>query len=360
MLSDIEWVIIDLILFNILAFSPLFKIKITNSLVAISKTNNYTNYCLLICGILIYSVCDRTGGDYFHYREIVDSIYSKNYWGTHLELPYVFLANHIGFSYELWRLIVWGAALYFYLKIIEEFKFYKFLSIWIFILIGLTDFSIVRSSLAITILIYGTILIKKKHNLILGFIFIIISFFLHKSIIILIPYLILLKITINKKTLIIIIFSLGLIKYLISNHTGLLLLLMDNDNNSADYLTDSENSLGLAYLIQQFLFWAPSVLLITKGLKQKLYKSSNLIGLEYNLVFYLLIIYIILGFFPINMTVFKDRIIWMMSIPICLIVTNLLNKKLTVQTFSILLIYIVYNNYKLLYMLYLKKLGLGI
>lgn len=363
-MQDIYWVIIDILLFNCLAFIPFIYFKASGNNIKFRITNSHVKYQLYVVAIVLYCMIDRTGGDYFHYREIVEGIHSDNYWGTHLEYPYILLSKYIGFSYTLWRGIIWGLALLFYLKIINLLNFPKFLSIWIFVLVGLTDFSIVRSSLSLTMFIYGSVVIRKHSSLyfrLKGISCIILSLLFHKSTIILIPYLIFIYIPINIYSIITCVVSLIGILYLINTYPIIFYMLFENSKEVQDYLTLEETKIGFAELIQKFLFWIPSGIIIYQGFKKKLISGSNLSSLEYKLVIYALLLIIIFALIPINTSAIIDRILWMLGIPISIICIDYIKRYgLKKHTLCILVMYLLYNEYKLSHLLYLKNLGLAV
>ena len=363
-MQDIYWVIIDILLFNCLALIPFIYIKASGNNIKFRITNSHVKYQLYVVAIVLYCMIDRTGGDYFHYREIVEGIHSDNYWGTHLEYPYILLSKYIGFSYTLWRGIVWGLALLFYLKIINLLNFPKFLSVWIFVLVGLTDFSIVRSSLALTVFIYGSIVVKTSRSLfssVRGILLIVLSLLFHKSTVILLPYLIFIYVPINIYSVIIICSLLFGVQYFINNNPFIFYYLFESSKSAQDYVTSNEVDIGLAELIQKSLFWIPSLLLICKGLKEQMLFNRDLISLEYKLIFYSILLIVTLSLIPFNTYAITDRILWMLGIPVALLfIDNIKKYGFSKYTICILIMFFIYNEYKLSYLFYLKGLGLAI
>ncbi len=124
------------------------------------------------------------GADWFHYNILFDEVKSGSMY-SHFEDVYIWLIERVS-GYYIFRIIIWGAALFFYYRTLKLLDINIDLALFFFCSIYLIWFSYARVSLSISLMFYGVTLVLISRNfslvkLLLGFFFIIVSFFFHKS-----------------------------------------------------------------------------------------------------------------------------------------------------------------------------------
>lgn len=133
--------------------------------------------CLLFC---IFSFW---GTDWFHYLKAYVLI--KDGFGTNLENVYEWIIQNISPNYLLFRLVVWGSAMYLFVKTANNLSVSKELVLLLFSIIYIIWFAYARVSLAMAMAFYGySLIIKKNHNFrsaLLGIVILLSSYFFHKS-----------------------------------------------------------------------------------------------------------------------------------------------------------------------------------
>lgn len=136
--------------------------------------------------ILIFFFClfSFWGADWFHYAQIFAKI--KNFGGTHMEDIYVSIVQ-VSPNYLTFRLIIWGAALFFVFDSFKRIEINYVVAVLVFSATWLIWFSYARVSLAMAMMFWGVSVIykplyKKRYlSMIIGLIAIIASFYFHKT-----------------------------------------------------------------------------------------------------------------------------------------------------------------------------------
>lgn len=132
--------------------------------------------------IIVFVLFSFWGSDWFHYYESFPSIKSGE--NKHVEDVYLFIGS-ISPNYILFRLLIWGSGIVLFAKTISKLNVSKDLCWFIFVSSYLIWFSYARASLAMAIAFYGfALIIGKNRNIVkvlLGFGFVGVSFFFHKS-----------------------------------------------------------------------------------------------------------------------------------------------------------------------------------
>jgi hypothetical protein len=339
----------------------LFSIKYINGQYYIKAVGNGCIYKTYIFFLLFFCLFDKTSGDYFHYQEIVENIYSSRDYSTHLEFIYVWIIRLVGGNYFLFRLLIWGTAILLYYKMIDRLKLDKLLSIWSFIIISLVNFSYPRVSLGLIILFLGcTYLLNKSIlNKILGILLVVFSIFFHKTIYLILPILILSFFSLKKWMIICLIILLPVMSFIL-NHL-ILLLIPYMSVTEFNYLNIEKESLGIAAIINKVLFYIPLSYILIDSVKS-IYKIESRECLYFlRLSIYILLFSILLFALPFGSNYIFERIGLMALIPISIVFAYKLQyEKKSFMTILVLILLIMSNFYNLFYMYYLKKIGLGI
>lgn len=135
---------------------------------------------VLLC--LLFCLFSFWGTDWFHYLETYDII--RVGYETNLENVYVWIIQNSP-SYLFFRLVVWGIALYLFIKTTNNLSVSKELVLFFFSTIYIIWFAYARATLAMVIAFYGYSLITKNdHNLksvVLGIVVLLSSYFFHKT-----------------------------------------------------------------------------------------------------------------------------------------------------------------------------------
>lgn len=195
---------------------------ITNN--AIKKVEQYQYINLYWSFILFFCVFAGWDTDYEHYYIIFNNIITDpiSAFTTHLEIVYVWIINNLSFGeYSLFRLLIWGSAIFVLRLILKRLYIDDKLSVCVFLMFNLLYFSYARVSLSIVIFLFGFLLLYQNRGLhcnkIIGFILIIASLFFHKSTIFLLLLFPFSAINITKKKIILIILVTP-VAYFIINH----------------------------------------------------------------------------------------------------------------------------------------------
>lgn len=363
-MQNSTWVIIDIIIYEIIAFLPFIFIKYKRGNFKFVDKKYKRLWLLFFYLLIFYCVFDKTGGDYFHYFDIVEGIYKSQRNESHLEYPYLVLSKIIGNCYSLWRLIIWGCSLLLLVNLLKKLNIDYLYGIWIFSLVALMTFSTGRVSLAIVLCLQGLWICLRSNNIttkIFGIIIIIASIFFHKSIFILLIVLLLSLFPISLTSLIASIICIPIIIWLIRNNLYSLVLIISNDSSSLEYFSKERIGMGLGELINVILIWIPLIFYVVS--KFKYYNNCNdrFIKCLYKVVLFLLYISIIFYLLNFGSSAIPTRIRNMTLIPLSLIILYKIRDKRFNRYFMILFVLLLIgNNYQLMYLYYLKSIGLGV
>lgn len=133
--------------------------------------------CLLFCLFSFW------GTDWFHYLE--DYFFIRDGYRTNLEDVYVWIIQNISPNYICFRLVVWGTALYLFVKTANNLSVSKELVLLLFSIIYIIWFAYARATLAMAMAFYGySLIIKNSHkfkSVLLGIVILLSSYFFHKT-----------------------------------------------------------------------------------------------------------------------------------------------------------------------------------
>lgn len=137
--------------------------------------------------VVLFCVMATWSGDWYHYKEIFDTINSNPNWTSHMEGIYDFLIRSVCPTYLSFRLIVWGAALWVFYLAVKRLGMNQSYVLTIFGLGFLPFFSYARVSIVPAMLILGGSLVfapiphRRGLSLFLGLLVIFLSLFFHKT-----------------------------------------------------------------------------------------------------------------------------------------------------------------------------------
>lgn len=375
-MSNELWVIADAILFMIMLLPLLGAIKWR-------KCDNYVSFVfskrwvsLLLCGCLIFCLYNKTEGDYFHYQDFIEEINSSRVKESMFEAPYMFLISILGNNYFMFRLIVWGSALFLFREILKVIKLENNLSVSIFILFALIAFAYGRVALALSIFYLGAVYYyqgkqsRQYTKEFWGILLIMCSLLFHKSIILLIILFLLLSFfKLNKIRMLLIICLIPVFILIINTFLSEIFSVqtsMYQINRGIYYLSNKKESLGPAMIISIFLNYIPILILMFVMAKEFYNVRSDAMPLcikkMYEIAFILIWLSLVLLFVNSGGRYLFTRIKEMALIPFSIILSYyLINFNLSkwqgiIPFFTILCSLLYYFAYAY----YLKSIGSGI
>lgn len=147
----------------------------------VASTKNRFFTILLMFVFVLFSFW---GPDWFHYVEAYTSLRFGGY--THIEDVYYWIAQNLSPNYLVFRFVIWGSGLILYLLTLKRMPISRDLAILFFSFIFLPYFSYARVSLAMAMGFFGLSIMynpyrSKLFSYLLGIIFILGSFYFHKS-----------------------------------------------------------------------------------------------------------------------------------------------------------------------------------
>lgn len=163
--------------------------------------------------VFIFSVCSWTNGDWFHYLQIVKGLRVEMSDGTGMEWFYDTIIMLTRRNYLSFRLIVWGLASYVFFIALKKYKLNPGYGFYLLLVVFINYFDYSRSALGITTYFLGLPLIFGEGNIKskwMGLALICLAPFFHRSVVVLTALTITGIVSINKKTILLLIVVLGL------------------------------------------------------------------------------------------------------------------------------------------------------
>jgi len=364
------WVIIDLVVFIYILYLSCLgaKYKTCNGNfkgIIPYYGNNYKSIILIL--ILFFCLFNKTEGDYFHYQEILPEILSTKYPDSHLEWPYLRLIYAIGNNYFLFRLCIWGTGLYVIYQIFRLNNLNNDWGLFCFTLIALIAIAYVRACVGIGLFYLGYTLILEKRlkKIILGCVIIVLSYFFHKSILLLIALgFIIPFVKINFKTIIAIVISFPFVLSLLYLSLGDFIILW-GDMSAVRYFNNENIGYGLGSIIQISLIILSVVFFLFCYLKDALkYKIPLTKNEKAYLKFCIALFYIsfLLLSFEYGVSDLATRVREMAYIPFCFLVASYpIKYKIIPRKICLCLLFFFLSDVSYFsYMFYLKSIGSGI
>lgn len=328
----------------------------------------------LIFTTILFSVFAFCDGDYYHYKDIFETLVTIKDDYTHMEPVYRFLINCSFGNYSLFRLYVWGLAVLFFLKASNNLSISPNISFIILFLIYICTFSYARVTLGMSIAFWGLSILTQNKNIIWGLVVLAASIFFHKTIAFGILA-ILLAITFHNMTkrrvffialvypLLIVLVKYYLVQFLSFDFDEFETL---GINSGQAYLEKDRVAGGIGAkiggLLKNSLYYLMAFIYI-KSIFDGIYLNfSRQMKIVSSACFFIVIISTIFSFdLGYNTSIFYYRLLYFAMIPSTLFLTYCVQNKLYVKlTIVTLIVGILATSYQLLYNFYLQSIGLGI
>lgn len=367
------WVIADALLYVLLIIPFYFSIKSIQG--RIYFRFSYRWEVLLLLGCLVFCLYNKTEGDYFHYNEFIQEINSSRIKENIFEPPFMWLISIIGNNYFLFRLLVWGTALFLYVRILKYLHLYNNISVSVFILFVLLAFAYGRVCLALSIFYLGAVMVcvnrekKEYYKVVIGWGIIFCSLFFHKSIFV--PVLIfglLYFVKLNWKWYFLAIILCPIVALYTKEYVSVLFEMQTSIsqlNRGIVYLS-MDDGFGLSMIVPLILSF-PSYILLMMVMGKSFFKEKSCqipfyITKLYEITFFLIILSFMLLLVGTGARYLFLRIKEMSYIPFSIFLTYYLMNfqiKKWVLVFSMSSIFM-YVCFYFLYAYYLKSIGTGI
>ena len=246
----------------------------------------FKNKGLVLLLIMLFCIFPYWGNDYWHY--LMDFEYIKQGKDTNLEEIYYSIIPYVP-NYFLFRVLIWGVSLGFFLKTIKLLGLNEPLSLFIFIVGDLLLFSYARATLPMALTYWSVVnLIKKNEHKLdwKSFVFsgfaLYLAFFLHKSAVfgLIMAGLSILTTRVNKFSVLLVLISIPLLVSYIEQQLPEFLLMDAGENASIqtgqNYLYAESKKVGIAAQIYSVIQRIPSLLMcvlfilsVAKGVYKK-------------------------------------------------------------------------------------------
>ena len=173
---------ISQVLFNVLLWLIVFLYSRKQ---IYTQKDTSRNYFFLGFITILFSTFGFNSGDFLHYKELYEDLI-KSQFIIHVEPFYFWLCKALPDNYFIWRFAIWGLATIFFIKTFKRVNCSPQFATLIFVLILMWTFNNLRNALGYSVLLYGTtcLLFPTKNKTVSyfwGTIWILLSFFLHKS-----------------------------------------------------------------------------------------------------------------------------------------------------------------------------------
>lgn len=356
------WVILEIVFF-LMMLAPLFySIRLNQQKEFFLPIKR--GFAYFGIAILIYCLFDQASGDYLHYQEALKEWSISRYKQTHMEKPYVWIAQCINYNYFLFRLIIWGTAILLLIQCINKLKIRRDLALGLFILFHLQMFSYGRVSLGLSCFFLGYIMFitsNKKTGSLKGLILILLSCFLHKSIFVLLAIFPFCFINLSVKKIIL---SLLCLPFFIVLFNSVVQTILSNNIHivGANYL-QKDIGIGIGFKIYYFLIFISTFPLFIYLIKYFSSAQPNSYPIYwkriYNITYIILYVSTILSFLNIGHVDIAIRIRQFAFLPLSFLITYYITN-VPISKIKIILpifIFFIADIYNLLYMFYWKLIG---
>lgn len=323
---------------------------------------------------LLLAMTISVDGDWYHYQTLVWDYDFSPYAHNHGEPVYGYLIKFLDKNYFLFRLVVWGAALWISYRTFRRFRLDVNVSVFFLMAVFLLKFNYARSSLAMACYFYGLsfVLIRTKwwrtYDFILAALFLFLCYSFHHSCLLLIVFTFVIFIPINKYTVAGAVVLLPLLSGLTSYYLNL--FLDDKELLSNEYLQTKltiyskreyggANIFGKIYnTIQYGAFYIP-LLITTVSIFKNRFRVEKPVFDVYKVMLLVVIFSITFVLVNVNLMTFYYRILFMTLIPLTIITVYLYQSRiLSPKWFHVIVWWgIVSNMYRILYCLYTVILG---
>lgn len=321
---------VNIIVYNILSIPLVFQFLKSRHLII---EENPPSIWLWFT-ILLFSIFPLYSGDWIHYKEIVYWIANGYYSKDHIEPIYIDLVEYIGNQYLLFRCIIWGSAIILLRATFIHLEIHNKFTLQLFIIWALLFYAYPRVSLALSLFFWGySLMVKPYERKILsysiGIITIILSYYFHKSMIIILFLSPFSLINLGRwKTFLLCLFSYFII---LLSKTFLFNSFLMEDNHVEGYLNSSARVTTWSENLKNFLIRTPLYLtliymIVNISLKNKLHEFDKWEKCFYNFTIYisgLAFLFLIIG---IERQAVFYRTLYMSFIPLCIFLSRYFQK----------------------------------
>lgn len=335
-------------------------------------TKKRTNVIVVL--ILVFCLFSFWGQDWFGYLKYFDVIKSGEDILS-LEYPYKWIIKNLSPNYIIFRLIIWGSALFFFYETLKKLRLNIPVAFYFFTSIYLIWFSYARVTLAMAMIFYGLALLhsnerRKFWTIIKGWGFILLSFYFHKSsffcIIVVVMVELVLMLRLNRKGVLCLIFAfvplfLYILSYVLKSSV---LFIMDDEtsvlnnymNSGSSYLLSEDKNIGIGAFISVLLERLPYFLiayLCVGSIVKKVELSKQLEPFIWILILLVLEASLFAFDLGMNTNVLYGRLMRYTQIPACIVLTYFYTNNIYAKYIRyIYKLAILGSLYSLLYVLY--------
>ena len=306
-------------------------------------------FCFYILSAL-FSTFAFAEADTYHYHEIYDQmlIYNES---IHVEEFYYQLIKFLPANYYVWRFVVWGTALMILIHTLRRLKIDSTFVYLVFPVILLQQFAVTRGCLGIAVFLMSVSYIINPNprykiiSIILGYLFAVISLFLHQSLIIFAIIFLFALIPITKNVFFILLLAYPIIRAIILPYTINLLGTGFFDDETVSFAThylNSEQSVAnINGIIRMIVEYIPRLLVFYFLIKQFVFRQNEYprvirIMFQYSFVLF----YIALLFWGQETSSFvTNRTIHLMCFPLMITLTYILTQYRTVPKYMKLVLF---------------------
>lgn len=321
---------------------------------------------------VVFCLFSFWGKDWFGYYDYFKRIQS-GYEVSSLENIYNWLGANLCPNYIVFRLFIWGSALYFFFQTVKKLKVNADLALFFFCSIYLIWFSYARASLAMAVMFFGYSLLIQSGNRrkLFGLLLIVASYFLHKSSTFGIVVILLSEVfkRFGKGAITIPLILFPFLVIFMSSHFGVYVnaLLLDDSNFLNEYatagnayLTADASKSGPGVFLQRFLERAPYYLIAYISVRTYFNKTVIVapdVKPIFLLLFYIVIFASVFAFnLDLNTETLYGRFLRFGQIPACIVLTysysnNIMPKfskwtiRIALFSTAYSLLYVLYNSY---------------
>ena len=335
-----------------------------------SRDYSKSKRLVFILSVTLFTITCFITGDFYHYQELVHNYDFSIVDANHGEPIYGVIIRIINQNYLLFRVIVWGGALFLLSRALlclglDDYKVLYYLTASYIL-----TFSYARATLAFSVYFLGIALMCTPHHKnvivrIIGVVLVGISYLFHHSMVIAIAITPIIFVPFNRRTIILGLFLIPLFFALFSNLINSILtngVFLDNEELAeqisfyAERSTDAINWKGLIYELSNYATFLLPVFLITYS---AFFKNKNAfpfyINVFFKIAFTLALVAIMFLFLDIEGKVFFYRVLFMTFIPLSIVVYYAASNGIIKRKTYLSLIYIglFAQYYRFLYNIYL-------
>ena len=290
---------------------------------------------LFLFGVAVFAITCFINGDFYHYQEMVHSYDFSEWASNHGEPVYGYIIQLVNRNYLLFRIVVWGGALFLVSKLVSQLGLEDYKVVFYLLSSYILTFSYARATLAFSIYYLGVVFCVAPNNRsllkrVIGIALILISYSFHHSLIIAIAITPIIFIPFNKRTILLVFILIPIIFGLFSNLINSVLVsgeFLDNEELAsqisfyAERSTEAINWKGKIYEWSNFAtFFVPLIIVTYYSYFKNKIVFPFYIEAFFKIAFSLILFAVMFLFLDIEGKVFFYRVLFMTFIPLSIIV----------------------------------------